>query len=228
MPRRRQRKAKKTPYRKGKKGRKYAKAAALTTFSRGPGFGDMTFVKLNYADTVQLTGLPSSIPYVFRGNSLFDPNLTATGHQPLYFDQYSAVYDRYRVLGSSIRLDVVNISAGSACYMVVEANTDQSTFTSISDIYEQGRSRAPRIIPVASRISVRHKQYASTRKVCGLTKSQVMDDTFAALVTTNPGNVWYWNILFGSTDQTTSINVNFVVKITYYVQFFDRKQGVPS
>ena len=32
-----------------------------------------------------------------RMNSLFDPDQTGTGHQPYYFDQFAALYNRYTV-----------------------------------------------------------------------------------------------------------------------------------
>ncbi len=42
--------------------------------------------------------------YSFAINSAFDPNFTGIGLQPLGFDQYSALYGRYRVLGVRYRL----------------------------------------------------------------------------------------------------------------------------
>ncbi len=36
--------------------------------------------------------------YTFAINNLFDPNFTGAGTQPISFDQYSALYARYRVL----------------------------------------------------------------------------------------------------------------------------------
>jgi len=41
--------------------------------------------------------------YVFSANSLFDPNTTGTGHQPLVFDQLAALYNHYTVLKSRLK-----------------------------------------------------------------------------------------------------------------------------
>lgn len=38
----------------------------------------------------------------FRINSLFDPDFTGGGQQPTTFDQWMALYDRYRVLGCDV------------------------------------------------------------------------------------------------------------------------------
>lgn len=39
-------------------------------------------------------------------NGMYDPNLTGTGHQPMYFDQMTALYDHYVVIGSKIKIIV--------------------------------------------------------------------------------------------------------------------------
>lgn len=223
----RRNRGRKKPYR-GKRRAKYNKA--VITHIKGQGIPDMISVKLNYVEQVTIASVGGNpyMLYTFAGNSLFDPNVTGTGHQPMYFDQYAALYARYRVVASSFKIDVINVSGVSAMYYVVEPNTIQSTTTDLSTLYEQSRSGAPRIVPVASRIASRMKRYVSTRKVCGLTKTQMYDDTFSALVTANPGNLWYWNLLFGSLDGTAEIDGYFVVKITYYCQFFDRVLATQS
>lgn len=226
MPQRKMRKIKgrKRAYRKNRNKPKRAYAKATITRMRGNGIPDSVYVKLNYCEQVDISAIAVSyMPYVFRGNSLFDPNQTGTGHQPLYFDQYAAMYYKYRVLGSAVRIDVINNSPTSALFYVCEPNTEISTLTDLSTLYEQSRAGAPKLVPIAARISSRMKKYCSTRKACGLTKSQLFDDTFAAEVTANPSNVWYWNLLFGSIDESTVPVGYFMIKITYYVQFFDRK-----
>lgn len=58
---------------------------------------------LRYFQNDLLTSNSGSIvSTIFRMNSLFDPDVTGTGHQPLYFDRYAALYNNYRVLGSRI------------------------------------------------------------------------------------------------------------------------------
>lgn len=204
--------------RRGKK----AKNSALVTHMKGHGFSDSVFVKLDYVDRKSLTPASPVESYAFAGNSLYDPDVSGAGHQPLYFDQYALIYQKYRVLGCKISLDIINVSGNSALYYVVEPNTTQSTLTSLSEILEQSRATAPKFVPIAQRIASKHQRYISTRKVCGLTKSQLFDDTFGALTTANPNNLWYWNLFFQSADNASNVACDFIVKLTYYVQFFDK------
>jgi hypothetical protein len=68
--------------------------------------------QLIYAEQIAFTitaGGPSF--YVFSCNGLYDPNITGTGSQPLYFDQLSAVYDHYTVISSTIEARLIGATA---------------------------------------------------------------------------------------------------------------------
>ena len=57
-----------------------------------------------YCDNVSVSG-SAGIPfkYQFSCNGLYDPNITGTGHQPMYFDQVTPIYNQYRVIGAKAR-----------------------------------------------------------------------------------------------------------------------------
>lgn len=60
-------------------------------------------VSMKYSDVTDLTsGVANAVSNVFRAFSIYDPDLTGTGHQPLGHDQMALLYQRYRVLGSKI------------------------------------------------------------------------------------------------------------------------------
>lgn len=81
----------------------------ITGLSRSDyGFPDRLRTKLHYCDVVNLSASAGSPGlWQFRMNSLFDPDFTGTGHQPQWFDQLSAVYNFYRVLGSKITVTFI-------------------------------------------------------------------------------------------------------------------------
>lgn len=74
------------------------------------GFPRTTVVKLRYVDgfTLDPTNLGIAATHVFRANSIFDPNVTSAGHQPMNRDMWANLYKRYTVIGSKITLRVFN------------------------------------------------------------------------------------------------------------------------
>lgn len=64
-------------------------------------------VKLVYSDIIDLTaGLAGvGVTHQFRANSIFDPNYSIGGHQPMGHDEWENFYHHYRVKSSSIRVN---------------------------------------------------------------------------------------------------------------------------
>ncbi len=59
---------------------------------------------LKYATEVTITGAPgANASHVFRLNSIFDPDFTGIGHQPLAHDQWALLYGRYTVVKATIK-----------------------------------------------------------------------------------------------------------------------------
>lgn len=70
-------------------------------------------VRLTYADTFRHDIINSSaggVTQVFRTNSIFDPDFTGTGHQPLGRDLWASMYDYYAVLSTSYTIRMYNCS----------------------------------------------------------------------------------------------------------------------
>lgn len=83
------------------------KPSQLVKFSKGLPL--QLKATLKYAEYAVLTMSGSGkSSYIFSCNNLFDPNVTGTGHQPHYFDQYMGLYDHYRVSSSRIKVSFYN------------------------------------------------------------------------------------------------------------------------
>jgi hypothetical protein len=62
-------------------------------------------LRFKYAEQVQLDAGTGSIDtYLFRTNSLYDPDQTGTGHQPYTYDQWASMYSRSAVVRSRIKV----------------------------------------------------------------------------------------------------------------------------
>lgn len=67
-------------------------------------FPNTKLCRHKYCDTVQLAATTSGAiqRYQFRANSLYDPDYTGVGHQPMFRDEMVAQYQFYTVLSSTI------------------------------------------------------------------------------------------------------------------------------
>lgn len=79
-------------------------------------------VKLTYADNfrhdIAQTGAAGSTQY-FRTNSIFDPDVTGTGHQPLMRDLWASQYDYYSVLSCEYEIWLYNCFADPVTFTAV-------------------------------------------------------------------------------------------------------------
>jgi len=66
-------------------------------------FPKQLFNTLRYTEEITANFSGGLWKYLWVANGMYDPNSTGTGHQPLYFDQLTAIYDHYTVLRSRIK-----------------------------------------------------------------------------------------------------------------------------
>lgn len=188
---------------------------------------DAMFVRLDYFDNVDsITGVSGTSDALYRVTSAFAPGITISGHQPLGFDQFAALYQRYRVLSCGIDVSIINLGSFNGIFGIVPNITNVVAFTAIDDVGEAVRSKLSKWIAPASRTSERLTHYATTREVMGLEKRELYDDSIAAAVTGNPVRGFYWHVVYHTTSGVTSYSMN--VRITYYVEFYERNQLGPS
>lgn len=81
--------------------------------------------------------LGATISYYFRANSIYDPNQSGTGHQPLWRDTYAGMYNHYAVKQSKIIVHF--ISATEAWGRVGVGLADDSSGASGEAAWEQTR-----------------------------------------------------------------------------------------
>lgn len=104
----------------------------------GVGFPDQLRCVLKYVEHgIAFTGSPTPAAQVFRINSLFDPDLTSTGHQPNQFDQLSALYGQYCVMAARVLVEFQN--EGTAFTKLVMVYSDVNTSTQSTENLAEAR-----------------------------------------------------------------------------------------
>lgn len=107
--------------------RRYAKARPA--FSPAKTFGRSQVVRHRYSTAIELDPATSTAAdYYFRANSLFDPDHTSTGHQPMWHDQMALFYKKYVVIGSriSVRVYGANTAHTGVPLLVIKKDHDNT------------------------------------------------------------------------------------------------------
>lgn len=200
------------------------------------GFPDSKKVKLRYCQAIRLDPSTANFAqHLFRCNAPQNPSYTSVlDHQPMYFDQWAAIYAKYCVMGSKIKLSwlggsgstqntfsglygvytatgTAGISAYSDIMGVLESNNNV-TWRSAGNL-NTGSSNPNKQNYVISKFS--------TRKFFGI-KDPQDGNAYSAAVTTIPNQEAYWCCWFAAIDGDPA-SQNFLIEIEYLIEFSDRK-----
>lgn len=77
--------------------------------------------------------------YNFNANGMYDPNRSGTGHQPMYFDQMTALYDHFVVTKATITVTLCPAAQSNVVMAVALFENDDGTSvpTTVDYIAEQ-------------------------------------------------------------------------------------------
>jgi hypothetical protein len=182
------------------------------------GFPDRYQCKLKYTTVNTLTGTGTTGQKVFRLNSLFDPDLTGVGSQPMCFDQLAAVYQKYLVTAASWEVQYTNLNSTAAA--VVTVPSDVSLSGSVFEaLCEQKRAKNSVLAINSGGISsVTHRGFIKMSDLHGQPQLD-SDDTQYALVSTNPSDVAFLTLEGSDFTTATTIAVGYRIKIIFYCVF---------
>jgi len=208
---------------------KMNKAPVKSTFKKPPfyrsmvGFPPKMTYKLKYNEAIQLTPSTTALTnYQFRANSLYDPDYTSTGHQPLYFDQIINIYDHYVVIGSKIKVTCNrNTSSANAARVCIYLNDDVSIGpSSLVTASEQSTGKVTSV-GVVDTVPLYLSLGFSSKKIFG--PNPLANANLKGSATTNPSEEAIFTILCQSTAASGSAIVEMFVEIEYTAIFFELK-----
>jgi hypothetical protein len=191
------------------------------------GFPANRTVELDYAAMVYCNSATVSPGvYQFRLNSAYDPDLTATGHQPMGFDQWAAYYNHYVVEQCSYEISINTTPNGATCTRAIVHLSDDPTIpsTDFTDLLELGAQYGvlhPVLGPHIFSGKVDVAKFFNRKNIAS-------DSDLRAAVNANPSdNVILSVITIGqNSDQSTT---NFLdIKLRMRVRFMEPKDLPPS
>jgi len=186
-----------------------------STVKAGLGFPKKMVMTHKYHETVSF-GIGGGVlgTYTFSCNGMYDPNITGTGHQPLYFDQMTALYDHYTVIGSKIRVKLCQGAANQPTVKIATFINDDGTVTPTSiDMMGEQSCGKQFIIPPASTDTYTITNKWSAKKTFG--GSPLSNDLLQGTVAANPTEQSFYTFGFQAADLTTTVAMFAEVDITY-------------
>lgn len=194
-----------------------------------PGFPSSKSVKMRYVDSIQLNpGAASVANYQFRANSIFDPDLTGTGHQPLGHDEWQLFYNHYVVTSAKITVQVMATTSNSSSmnsYGIYLSDDATVPSTTPEELMEQGKGTYwVQMDHVNSGISTkRHSLVYGARSFFNLTDVKDNVDRIGAAFGANPTELAFFNVwgadLAGGDPGVSQV----LVTIEYNVAFSEPK-----
>lgn len=169
---------------------------------------------------------------VFRAGSIYDPDLSGTGEQPLGHDQWATLYQKYRVLGSRIKVMGKNIKAdadGSAAvtFCICQTNGTAAILDAATCI-EQSYSNWTMLgnsdgAAAVGTLNMKSLNQATVKGDYGAK----YDNDYTAGFGSNPVEDSYYHIIAKS-EGSASVEVRIRVLIEYDVWVFDPVQLLES
>lgn len=194
---------------------------SLTT--RNPITSDVFCVKLRYSEVRNFTGSSGfSTFFVYRGNGIRDPNFTGVGGSVSGAAQWFNFYSDCVVLGSKIKLAVVNGAAQMAQCCIYPNRTSNPVGTNLTDLREipYGRTRTLQLYSTGAQNRPQHlSNYFSTAKMFCVSKQEIKDNSlYWHQQGTDPTSQWFWIM---EVDWPASVTTSYVVDTTiiYYCMF---------
>ncbi len=181
--------------------------------------------KLPYFSNIDIdAGIGVAAGHIFTANGLFDPDITGVGHQPLGFDQYMALYDHYKVLGSVITVEYFPITASTdrSDLLVVGVNLNDglAIATNVEQLVENNSSYSSLSNGGGASIKKLKKTFNIKKFFSGraLGAADLLGSDSA-----NPEEQAFYQVWVASCSGGNPAAVCCSVKIDYIVQFTEQK-----
>lgn len=179
---------------------------------------------MRYADNKTING--PLFWYVYRGNSLRDPDVNLGGKYPNGYISLSALYAKWRVYGSKITIWFVpkdsTIDQQNIIACVFPSNDPNLHPTSMAYAIAQPYARTKYRNLYSGNPALNN--YMSTAQIQGVRRDSIKYSLdWAGSVGSDPLYQWYWYVVFAPQNGITPLAGNYNIRIEYFSEFFDRQ-----
>lgn len=194
---------------------------------------------LKYVDTLTLNPGTAGVSdtYVFQLNSLYDPNVSGTGHQPKGFDTYcgaqggAALYKRYRVRSCHYKVSMLTVEGTYPAYVGVLLSPTSDGYADTDSYYDLGENRLSKtklIGTIDSNNKAVFSGWSSGAKYCARGMKEIMTDVSWSGDNSNSPLKGDYLILFAEGLGNDTGIVRCMVELTFHCEFFETNDMTTS
>lgn len=221
--------------RRARKGKGKRRAVRRSTgWNKGPGtvtaikalaVPDRMLLKLPYYEAIKWSGNTAAF-YDWNLNSIYDPNRTGVGHQPLGYDQWKSFYNRYRVYGVTVRFSATNLADVPVRVGIIGDNlASGSAYLSDQSKFEQPHMKTFILGSAQGMNTKTFKTFFSCARIQGSPKSRYnSDNQFQSQWESSPVETICGHVIGASLDGQTALNVMWDIHMIFHIEAFDRLQ----
>lgn len=164
--------------------------------------------------------------FVYSQNNAFDPGSALAATQPMYFDQWAALYERYEVMDCSTRFMLyptqfrgvsgttgTDVGPAPVCHIVLSLGDSSGAFTDMKQAFQVGYTET---WTTPTRMGVVNNRQ-STAKASG----RPWADYTQAVTTTGPSEEHFWHATV--LPSFTFNGVRFTIRLEQVIRFYDRR-----
>jgi len=200
-----------------------------STVAFGLGLPRKALVTHKFNEIIQLqSAIGIMANHSFSCNGMFKPNISGGAAQPYYFDQFSALYDHYCVIGSRCVAKVTPSTTGQTPIMVaLWLNDDTSvTKTAIDLVAEDSASKYITIPAGSSAKTFTLSSKWSAKKTFG--KGVLANTDLQGTSGANPNEQTHFNFSIQAMDKTTTVTCLVDVRIEFIAVWKELKDIAAS
>lgn len=170
---------------------------------------------LRYSTSISLDpSLGTPGPYLFRANSIHDPDFTGIGHQPYGHDTYASIYNHYNVRSAIITM-TPSLSRNGVMGISL---TDDSTVQSDYDTIRETKGTRFATITADGGLNPSVKNYYNVNQNFDIPFQKATSASFGA----SPSEGMYFHCWFEAADSTSDQSAaSFIITISYVVDMWE-------
>lgn len=190
---------------------------------KGTVIPDSAWVKFRYNDTFDNTiAANSDEVYTWRMNSLYDPDFTSTGGQPLGYDQWSVFFQRYCVFACKVSITIMSLDTCYGRYGILPLSNGAPPVAE-SNFFDQPNTTWKILRPTTTLGGnggniIKLKKFVNISKLHGRKIDQYDD---GAIFGFNPETGAYLH-LWQNNESGSTGNVRIWIRFTYYAKLFEK------